>query len=267
MSSSISISERDLRTLLAVIDDGRRDAPGPGVPWALLDGLRGLIRCEEVALVELDLSRRSCLVHQGAFDDGERDVEVDQDASCDPRMQVFFQYHRDFIGCGDPELTDELRRVIHWGELYTPTELRNEPLYAEYFRPDGIKHGMYVGLPTLPGRTRRVLFRRYSGRDFNGRDRLILQLLRPHLYAVYQDAELRRRGVPRLTRRERDVLRLAAQGYSNVDIARLLFVSLSTVRKHMEHIFDRTGVRTRSAAVARMIPRLTIPDSGPRFDR
>lgn len=267
MSSSISISERDLRALLAVIDDSRRDAPGPGVPWALLDGLRGLIRCEEVALVELDLSRRTCLVHQGAFDDGEREAEVDQDASNDPRMQVFFQYHRDFLGCGDPEQTDELRRVIHWGELYTPTELRNEPLYAEYFRPDGIKHGMYAGLPTLPGQTRRVLFRRYSGRDFNSRDRLILQLLRPHLYAVYQDAELRRRGVPKLTRREQDVLRLAAQGYSNSDIARQLFISPSTVRKHMEHIFDHTGVRTRSAAVARMMPRLTIPNSNPRLDR
>jgi DNA-binding CsgD family transcriptional regulator len=70
-----------------------------------------------------------------------------------------------------------------------------------------------------------------------------------------------------LTRRERKVLELAAQGDSNADIARLLFISLSTVRKHMEHVFDRTGVRTRSAAVALMTPRLTMPDRGPPSDR
>jgi len=34
---------------------------------------------------------------------------------------------------------------------------------------------------------------------------------------------------------------------------------VSTVRKHMEHIFDRTGTHNRSAAVARMMPGLTSP--------
>jgi DNA-binding CsgD family transcriptional regulator len=87
-----------------------------------------------------------------------------------------------------------------------------------------------------------------SGRDFIERDRLVLQLLRPHLHEVYLDAERRRHGTPHLSRREREVLQLAPQGYSNADIARLLFISVATVRKHMEHIFDRTGVRNRAAA-------------------
>ena len=80
-------------------------------------------------------------------------------------------------------------------------------------------------------------------------------LLRPHLHEVYLDAERRRRGIPHLSRREREVLQLAAQGHSNADIARILFISVSTVRKHMEHIFDRTGVRTRSAAATLALPR------------
>lgn len=265
MPASSSLSERHLRALIAVIEDGRSDSPGPGLPWALLDGLHGLIRCEEVAFVELDISRRWTLIQQGAFDGGGRELEADR--APDDDDEAFWKYHRRFLGCGDPAQTDELRRVIHWGELYTPTELRNQPLYAEYFLPDGIKHGMYLGLPTRPGLTRRVLFRRYGGRDFNDRDKLILQLLRPHLHELYQDAALRRQGVPRLTRREREVLQLAAQGHSNADIARLLFISLSTVRKHMEHIFDHTGVRTRSAAVARMMPRLALTEYTPPFDR
>jgi DNA-binding CsgD family transcriptional regulator len=41
-----------------------------------------------------------------------------------------------------------------------------------------------------------------------------------------------------------------------VDIARILFISVATVAKHMEHIFDRTGVRTRSAAAALALPQV-----------
>jgi len=100
-----------------------------------------------------------------------------------------------------------------------------------------------------------------SNRDFDERDRLALQLLRPHLHAVYLDADRRRRGSIHVSPREREVLRLTAQGYSNADIARVLFISVATVRKHMEHILDRTGVRNRDAAVS-----LTMP-SHPGFKR
>ena len=71
---------------------------------------------------------------------------------------------------------------------------------------------------------------------------------------IYAGAVRRRRGV--LTPREWEVLDLAAQGLSNADIATQLVTSVGTVRKHMEHIFDRTGARTRGAAVARMLPEL-----------
>ncbi len=55
-----------------------------------------------------------------------------------------------------------------------------------------------------------------------------------------------------------------AQGYSNADIARILFISVSTVAKHMEHIFDRTGVRTRSAAAALALPQVRPFTQPPR---
>jgi DNA-binding NarL/FixJ family response regulator len=83
-----------------------------------------------------------------------------------------------------------------------------------------------------------------------------LTLLRPHVAEIYTGAARRRRGV--LTPREWEVLELAAAGLSNADIADRLFTSVSTVRKHMEHIFDRTGVRTRGAAVASMLPSIAI---------
>jgi DNA-binding CsgD family transcriptional regulator len=116
---------------------------------------------------------------------------------------------------------------------------------------------MGVDLPTLSSEDRRMMFLRCSGPDFSDRDRLILQILRPHLIDIYLDAGRRRRGIPRPSRREREVLQLAAQGHGNADIARILFISVATVRKHMEHIFDRTGVRNRAAAAALALPHAT----------
>jgi DNA-binding CsgD family transcriptional regulator len=58
-----------------------------------------------------------------------------------------------------------------------------------------------------------------------------------------------RREVP-LTAREREVLAWVARGKTNADIAALLWVSPATIRKHLENVFGKLGVRTRTAAVA-----------------
>jgi LuxR family maltose regulon positive regulatory protein len=47
------------------------------------------------------------------------------------------------------------------------------------------------------------------------------------------------------------VLHLVAEGFSNHEIADRLVVSLQTVKKHIEHIHGKLGVRSRSQAVAR----------------
>ena len=54
---------------------------------------------------------------------------------------------------------------------------------------------------------------------------------------------------PLLTAREREVLDLVARGKRNSDIAQDLWVSPSTVRKHLENIYEKLGVSTRTAAV------------------
>ncbi len=52
-----------------------------------------------------------------------------------------------------------------------------------------------------------------------------------------------------LTKRERDILRLAACGMSNSRIADRLSVSIRTVQSHLTHIFDKFGVGSRTQAV------------------
>ena len=55
-----------------------------------------------------------------------------------------------------------------------------------------------------------------------------------------------------LTPREAEVLGWIARGKTNVEIAALLFVSGHTVRKHVENIFEKLGVHTRTAAAAHL---------------
>jgi LuxR family maltose regulon positive regulatory protein len=54
-----------------------------------------------------------------------------------------------------------------------------------------------------------------------------------------------------LTPRELEVLGLIRLGMRNHEIARALFISPSTTKVHIRHVFEKLGVRTRAEAVAR----------------
>ena len=107
------------------------------------------------------------------------------------------------------------------------------------------------------------MFFRGPGQDFSERDRALLALLRPHLLEAYADAELRRRGIPALTTRQWDLLRLVAEGYTNSQVARRLGLSEATVRKHLENIYSRLRVSCRTAAVTRAFAAAQPHSPGP----
>lgn len=70
------------------------------------------------------------------------------------------------------------------------------------------------------------------------------------------DAAQRLRDIA-LTPRETEVLSWLAKGKTNRDIADILGMSHRTVNKHLEHVFEKLGVETRSAAAAiagRLLP-------------
>jgi DNA-binding NarL/FixJ family response regulator len=60
---------------------------------------------------------------------------------------------------------------------------------------------------------------------------------------------------PTLTKREREVLRLIADGNSYEEVAKTLFISPETVRTHVGNAVQKLGVRTRMQAVATALRR------------
>jgi DNA-binding NarL/FixJ family response regulator len=71
----------------------------------------------------------------------------------------------------------------------------------------------------------------------------------PVLAGVLASPELSAK-LPSLTQRERDVLRLLADGLSNEEIGKRLFISPETVRTHVRKAMDKLDADTRTQAVA-----------------
>ena len=59
-------------------------------------------------------------------------------------------------------------------------------------------------------------------------------------------------GQPSLTRREREVAALVAQGLTNAQIAKELFISERTVDHHVEKILKKLNLRSREQVASRL---------------
>ena len=149
----------------------------------------------------------------------------------------------------------------------TARDFRRSALYADYYRRIGIDRVIAVPL-LIDEHTLVSLVLNRSRNDFSDRERERLELLRPHLAFLYRQAcrcapqapaqgpDLRPCGVSGaecLTDREREVLQWLAFGKTDAEIAALLGVSPRTVHKHLEHVYVKLGVETRTAAVMRAL--------------
>jgi DNA-binding CsgD family transcriptional regulator len=323
----------DLEQLLRFIAEA--ESIGGDQPFTpdLLVELGHLVEADLVTYAELDRVRRRSLLLVGRANDGDDDVEFDDET----RWRVYLEEHP---LCQRQQEGDF--GAVKLSDFLTQRELHRTWIYDTWFAPYDVGYELVVAIPSPLWHTKTFLFDRSSGRDFTERDRLLLDLLQPHLARIWLAARtrrllgsalaeldrvdehdprgvillglageiefasppterllreffparsggqipaaltewlesgdtkplIRRRGERRLTvqqadgallleerhegieltKREREVLAWVGRGKTNAEIARRLWLAPSTVGKHLENVYAKLGVSTRTAAVAR----------------
>jgi DNA-binding CsgD family transcriptional regulator len=245
---SMGVRERDLTALMRMVHDAGDDETDPDqpLPWSALEALRRLVPADAVVFGGLDSTAERSELHQQIPDDP---VEADP-ATAAEGLSRFFRHYWDFAPCSYPDRTGDLDRILRISDFYSVREVRRTGMWSEYLRDYGYQREMLTCVGGVPGRTLRLMFCRTSGRDFDDRDRSVVWLLRPHLLRLFRERRSRG-GQADLTPRQRQLLRLVAAGQTNRQIGRRLGVQESTVRKHLENVFQRLDVQSRTAAVAR----------------
>jgi DNA-binding CsgD family transcriptional regulator len=245
-----SISALDLVALRGLLDMDHVDDSHSGLPWQLMTKLRELFHCDYV-----ELDRTNTAAQQFVFEQTLSDVQECNEAcgadAADPVTAAYWKLYWLTSACNYPDRTGDIVHVTKLSDFLSEREWRTSPMYLEFGVP-GQSRQMAVYFPDEPGHTMRLMLWRGRGRDFSERDRLLLTLLRPHLIAAYRNAERRRRAPAVLTPRQLELLQHVAQGYTNRQVARRMGLSEGTVRTHLNHVYERLGVTSRTAAVTRM---------------
>jgi DNA-binding CsgD family transcriptional regulator len=125
-------------------------------------------------------------------------------------------------------------------------QFRRTALYNDYYRRIRIDHAIALPIYVRDGLLVSFVLNRMR-RDFTDRERALLEVLRPHLARIYQRVNI----VGGLTARESEVLRWVAAGKSDAQIGAILRISARTVQKHLQNIYDKLGVESRTAAAMR----------------
>ena len=252
-----SLRAADLEAVLSFLEAAHTvEGPAPFTP-ELLDRLIEIVGCEYASFSEVDDPVRVQRGYVGSS--AEPRVPEDDGWWESPRTLELRRYR--FANRGRP--------VIVLADVLT-RDKRTSADFNFNFRDYGACDEIHVDLDSP--RTWFAALNLASERDFGPRERLMVHLLRPHLTGLYRSAELRRRLAAttaafdpdvsdRLTRREREVMLCVADGLSNAEIASVLVVERSTVRKHLEHIYEKLGVRSRTAALARIRAPGPLPTS------
>jgi DNA-binding CsgD family transcriptional regulator len=224
-------------------------------PEHVVDALRRIVQCDTVAYRAWD--RR-----QGVFDIS---CSGDDIAARQPVWARYALFRHSDPHPSEPagpngdtpplSAAEYMARPLVLSERISDRRFWQTGLYFELMKPFGVRDVMKLFLPRARG-VASVLVFDTSGRGFGEMDRTLLERLLPALDGFQRNARLRSAALHAddrlelLTPRERSVLGRAAAGETNAEIAAALFVGVSTVRKHLEHIYDKLETRNRTTAAA-----------------
>ena len=229
--------------------DGLAELDDPaGFADVVLPGLAALVGCEMLSYNEIGPAAgqvRYCGYPAGVL------AVVDQAMfAAHVHQHPLVNYYRRTGGNEPVKISDFLSRQ----------QLHRTGLYAEFFRRVSVEHQIAIRLPGADAQVIGVALSRQRT-DFTEADRELLGLLRLPLMTALLRAHARHDAqralattapgeLADLTDREIQILQLVALGRTNTAIAHTLDVSPRTVAKHLEHIYRKLGVSSRTAAVS-----------------
>jgi RNA polymerase sigma factor (sigma-70 family) len=201
------------RVLEVALEAASVDGP-VAFPRPVLDALRRLVPCDVVAYHEPTADGRTRIIWTG-----------------EPRGRVTRELRRAQRRYAHEDLLTPANGARKYSDFLGPREFHRLGLYQEVARPLGVEDMFRLWLDPFGDAGARLEFDR-AQRDFRERDREVLDALQF------------------LSVREREILELVADGKTNIEIARMLWISPGTVRKHLENAYEKLDVHTRTAAVA-----------------
>src|SRR5262245_28675074 len=244
------MTDTDVRDLLGVFERCRPAAADDIFYADVLAGVRELIPCDDISFQLMDVSEQRlrvlCVTDEGV----ERSETVGR---TDEFLELFWQEFWEEDGCAGPLATGDYTTLLHQAEQWGERSYADTPLGSQ-FAALGLKDEVLVPMAPLGGTDRRLLLFRDEGSPlFSEREKAMLALARPHVAELHARRDRELRGEPNLTPRQWEVLRRVATGASNTQIARDLGLSEAIVRKHLENVFLRLDVQSRTEAVARVL--------------
>lgn len=139
-------------------------------------------------------------------------------------------------------------------DIISDRDWLNHPMFEELFAPLGARRELTIVVsPVSPIEWNGWGFHRAYA-DFTDNEVDTATAIQPILVALNRLTEVGTTTPPatdvhKLSTREAQILQLVAQGFRAVDIAYMLRISPHTVRKHMEHVYEKLGEHNRVRAV------------------
>ncbi len=146
-------------------------------------------------------------------------------------------------------------RAVRLSDVIGAAALHRLELYQAFWRPFSVERTLGVRTRPAVGGAPIDLACYRTGRDFSLRDVEVIERVSSVAARMLTQAAMRPLVMPLLgalplTVREAEVLAWATLGHTNARIATRLVVSELTVKKHMENVLRKLGVRNRIEAAA-----------------